>query len=146
MSGKSTYLRTIGIAATLTRAINTCPAASWDGRPFRVRSLIGRTDDLSAGKSYYQVEADGVVELLDESEEALPTLFLLDKLLRGTNTIERLAAGEAVIRALLTPHVTGNPHAAIVATHDGELVSKLEGLYTPVHFREMMTDDCRHLL
>jgi DNA mismatch repair ATPase MutS len=136
MSGKSTYLRTVGIAAVLARAFNTCPAASWEGRSFRVRSLIGRNDDLSTGKSYYQVEADGVVGLLKDAAEDLPTLFLLDELLRGTNTIERLAAGEAVLRALLACHGGSSPHAVIVATHDGELVSMLSDLYVPFHFRE----------
>ena len=136
MSGKSTYLRTVGVAAVLARAINTCPAAAWSGRAFRVRSLIGRSDDLAAGKSYYQVEADGVVGLLADALEERPTLFLLDELLRGTNTVERLAAGEAVLRALLTDHAGRSPHVVIVATHDGELVSMLEGLYLPYHFRE----------
>jgi hypothetical protein len=136
MSGKSTYLRPAGIAAVLSRAINTCPAASWEGAPLRVRSLIGRSDDLSAGKSYYQVEADGVVALLADAQQHIPTLFLLDELLRGTNTIERLAAGEAVSRALLSGHDGCSPHAVIVATHDGELVTLLVDLSTPIHFRE----------
>ena len=136
MSGKSTYLRTIGIAAVLARALNSCPARSWHGGAFRVRSLIGRNDDLAAGKSYYQVEADGVVAMLHDATASQPTLFLLDELLRGTNTIERLAAGEAVLRALLTAHGVASPHAVIVATHDGELVSMLADCYAPFHFRE----------
>lgn len=136
MSGKSTYLRTIGIAAVLARALNSCPATSWQGGGFRVRSLIGRNDDLAAGKSYYQVEADGVVAMLRDASSAQPTLFLLDELLRGTNTIERLAAGEAVLRALLATHEGGSPHVAIVATHDGELVAMLADGYAPYHFRE----------
>ncbi len=136
MSGKSTYLRTVGVAMVLGRALNTCPATSWRGPGFRVRSLIGRSDDLSAGKSYYQVEAEGVVELLRRSREDPPTLFLLDELLRGTNTIERLAAGEAVLRALLEESGDGVRHTVVVATHDGELVSLLADCYEPWHFRE----------
>jgi len=141
MSGKSTYLRTVGIAAVLARALNTCPAASWEGRSFRIRSLIGRNDDLATGRSYYQVEVDGVVGLLNDAREDLSTLFLLDEILRGTNTIERLAAGEAVLRALLADHGGASPHVVIVATHDGELVSMLEGLYAPFHFRETIGPD-----
>ncbi|MDX2059640.1 MAG: hypothetical protein SFV24_17650 [Gemmatimonadales bacterium] len=136
MSGKSTYLRTIGVAAVLARTLETCPARSWEGRSFRVRSLIGRNDDLAAGKSYYQVEADGVVALLHAAASDRPTLFLLDELLRGTNTVERLAAGEAVLRSLLAGHAGHSPHVVVVATHDGELVQLLEGLYQPFHFRE----------
>ncbi len=144
MSGKSTYIRTVGIAAVLARGLNTCPAASWVGRPFRVRSLIGRNDDLAAGKSYYQVEADGVVTMLNESRQDLPTLFLLDELLRGTNTVERLAAGEAVLRSLVADHAATSPHVVMVATHDGELVSMLAGLYAPFHFRETIAPDGLH--
>jgi hypothetical protein len=141
MSGKSTYLRTVGIAAVLARALKSCPAAAWQGEVFRVRSLIGRNDDLAAGKSYYQVEADGVVSMLHDAASPHPTLFLLDELLRGTNTIERLAAGEAVLRALLAAHPDGSPHVVIVATHDGELVSMLADGYAPFHFRETIGPD-----
>lgn len=138
MSGKSTYLRSVGIAAVLARSLNTCPATSWRGALFRVQSLIGRADDLAAGKSYYQVEADGVVAMLRHADADEPTIFILDELLRGTNTIERLAAGEAVLRGLLAPRASGNPHVVIVATHDGELVTMLDGLYGPWHFRETL--------
>jgi len=140
MSGKSTYLRTLGLAAVLARTLDTCPATSWTGAAFQVRSLIGRNDDLATGKSYYQVEAEGVVEMLRQAQSSVPTLFLLDELLRGTNTVERLAAGEAVLRGLLDATNGVSPHMVVVATHDGELVSMLQELYTPVHFRETVTD------
>jgi hypothetical protein len=144
MSGKSTYLRSIGIAAVLARAINTCPATSWDGQYFRVRSLMDRHDDLAAGKSYYQVEADGVVEMLHDAAGREPTLFLLDELLRGTNTVERLAAGEAVLRAFLDEAGEEARHVVMVATHDGELVTMLGGSYVPFHFRETVAADGLH--
>lgn len=140
MAGKSTYLRSIGIAAVLANAIGTCPASSWRGRPLRVRSLIGRADDLAAGKSYYQVEADGVVALLGDAARMEPTLFILDELLRGTNTVERLAAGEAVLRAMLTQTPSAR-HVVLVATHDGELVGLLRDCYASVHFRETIGSD-----
>jgi hypothetical protein len=144
MSGKSTYLRSMGIAAVLARAINTCPATSWEGRLFRVRSLMDRHDDLAAGKSYYQVEADGVVAMLSDATSNAPTLFLLDELLRGTNTVERLAAGEAVLRAFLHRPEGLAPHVVMVATHDGELVAMLGDSYAPFHFRETVTEDGLH--
>ena len=139
MAGKSTYLRSVGVAAVLARAIGTCPATQWAVPERAVRSLIGRNDDLLAGKSYYQVEADGVVALLNQAEGETATLFLLDELLRGTNTVERLAAGEAVLRALLDPGEMPPRHAVVVATHDGELVGMLADLYRPWHFREHIT-------
>ena len=58
MSGKSTLLRTVGITVVLAQTINTCLASSCDAPVLRVRSLMGRADDLIAGKSYYLVEAE----------------------------------------------------------------------------------------
>lgn len=141
MSGKSTYLRTIGVAAVLARAIGTCPAASWRGPTFRVRTLMGRSDSLVAGKSYYQVEAEVVAGMLRDARGERPTLFLIDELLRGTNTVERLAAGEVILRALLGHDAHRSRHCAVVATHDGELVGMLEGWYAPFHFRESVTTE-----
>lgn len=132
MTGKSTYLRTVGLAAGLAAALELCPADAWRGRRFGVRSLIGRADDLHTGRSYYLVEAERVVELLGIADLATPMMFLLDELLRGTNTIERLAAGEAILRRL----VQGGANVALVATHDGELVGMLADRYRPWHFAE----------
>ncbi len=139
MAGKSTYLRTIGIAAVLARALHTVPAVSWTGPIVRVRSLMGRADQLAAGKSYYQVEVESVIHHLECAAQPLPTLFLLDELLRGTNTVERLAAGEAVLLFLLERQ-NGRPvpHRVMVATHDAELVHRRAGTYVPWHFRETL--------
>jgi hypothetical protein len=136
MSGKSTYLRAAGVAAVLAHALDTCPASAWTGRTVRVRSLIGRADDLASGRSYYMVEAEGVVGLLHDAETAPPTLYLLDELLRGTNTVERIAAGEAVVRALAAPNGVSRGHTVLVATHDGELVTLLRDRFAACHFRE----------
>ncbi len=133
MTGKSTYLRAVGIAVVLARTLNTCPAAEYNGHTWRVRSLIGRSDDLSTGTSYYFAEARRIVELLNDAEHQPATVFLLDELLRGTNTIERLAAGEAVLRGLIAPSLA---HSVLVATHDGELVARLADCYSAWHFRE----------
>jgi hypothetical protein len=141
MAGKSTYLRTVGVAAVLVRAIDTCPAIHWGLPTLAVRSLIGRADNLRAGKSYYQVEADRAVALLRQSQGPVPTLFLLDELLRGTNTIERLAAGEAILRALLDAGEGPARHVVLVATHDGELVGMVADRYRAWHFRETITPE-----
>ena len=136
MSGKSTYLRSAGVAAVLAVALDLCPATRWSGRALRVRSLIGRADDLASGRSYYMVEAEGVVGLLHDAMAAPPTLYLLDELLRGTNTVERIAAGEAVVRTLLAPGGAPSRHTVFVATHDGELTELLGDVLAPCHFRE----------
>ncbi len=134
MSGKSTFLRTIGLTAVLAQTLNTCPARNFSGPRLKVRSAIGRSDDLSSGKSYYLVEVEAVLDLLRRSTSSDPHLFLFDELFRGTNTVERLAAGEAVLIALPVDSQGEARHFVIAATHDIELVGMLEGAYEPYHF------------
>src|SRR5204863_8570228 len=122
MSGKSTFLRTIGVNAVLAQTINTCLAARYEAPVYRVRTCIGMADELTAGKSYYLVEVESVLALVKASDAREPHLFIFDELFRGTNAVERIAAGEAVLRALIAD---GKPHVVLAATHDGELVDLL---------------------
>jgi hypothetical protein len=101
MSGKSTFLRTVGVTTILAQTINTCLATAYEAPIFKVQSCIGRTDDLLAGKSYYIVEVEALLQLVRSSTEAAPHLFLLDELFRGTNAVERIAAGQAVLAELV---------------------------------------------
>lgn len=135
MSGKSTFLRTVGVNALLARTIQTVRAERWEGSPLAVRSCIGRSDSLLEGKSYYLAEVEGVRDLLDASGGVQPVLFILDELFRGTNTIERIAAARAVLEALDVA-----PHLVLVATHDIELLRWLSPRYEAWHFREQVAD------
>ena len=134
MSGKSTFLRTVGVAAVMGQTINTCLAAEYAAPVFHVRSCIGRTDDLLAGKSYYIVEVESLLELVQAGASPAPHLFLLDELFRGTNAVERIAAGQAVLEELLDGESGRTPHVVLAATHDAELVDLLSGTYTAFHF------------
>ena len=96
MSGKSTFLRTVGVNVVLAQTINTCLARAYQAPVYQVRSCLGRADDLLAGKSYYLVEVESILSLVLVSDRTEPHLFLLDELFRGTNAVERIAAGEAV--------------------------------------------------
>jgi hypothetical protein len=134
MSGKSTFLRTVGVSAVLAQTINTCLATDYEAPVFCVRSCIGRADDLLAGKSYYLVEVEALLELVRASGDRIPHLFLLDELFRGTNAVERIAAGEAVLRELIVDGRDFKPHIVLAATHDGELVDLLRDRYAADHF------------
>ncbi len=60
-----TFLRTIGVNAVLAQTVNTCLATAYRAPVFTVRSVIGRSDDLMTGKSYYRDEVEAVLaELL----------------------------------------------------------------------------------
>jgi hypothetical protein len=140
MSGKSTFLRTVGVCAVFAEALDLCPAKSFRAPSLSVHTCIGRMDDLASGRSYYLAEVERVLVLLNRAATAGAHLFLFDELFRGTNTVERLAAGEAVLRAIVDRGRDAINHV-IVATHDGELVTMLAGLYRPIHFQESITSD-----
>jgi DNA mismatch repair ATPase MutS len=141
MSGKTTFLRTIGVTAVLAQTINTCLASSYEAPVYHVRSCIGRSDDLLSGKSYYMAEVDAVLALVRASARQEPHLFLFDELFRGTNAVERVAAGEAVLAELLSPREWPAQHVVIAATHDGELVDLLRERYAPYHFTDRVEGD-----
>jgi MutS domain V len=134
MSGKTTFLRTLGVTVVLAQTINTCFAAIYEAPVLHVRSCIGRADDLSHGKSYYQVEVEAVLALVQASRAREPHLFLFDELFRGTNAVERIAAAEAVLNEL----TANRTHIIVTATHDGELVDLLRHSYVPYHFTDSL--------
>ena len=70
MSGKSTFLRTVGVTAVLAQTLNTCLAAKYQAPVFNVRSCIGRSDDLLTGRSYYIVEVESLLELVSASSDS----------------------------------------------------------------------------
>lgn len=142
MSGKTTFLRTLGTAVVMAQTINTCAARAYDAPVLVVRSCIGRADDPSTGKSYYLVEVEAVLDLVRASATDVPHLMLFDELFRGTNTVERIAAGEAVLVSLLetTAGRDRSPHLVVAATHDQELVDLLRATYAPYHFADTIDD------
>ncbi len=145
MSGKSTLLRTVGVAVLMAETLNTAPAQRYVGPSRMVRSCIGRADDLLSGRSYYLTEVERVLALLAATQRDTPHLLLFDELFRGTNTVERIAAGEAVLRALVQPGADGRvPHLVLAATHDGELVELLADAYAPWHYSETLDADGLH--
>ena len=130
MSGKSTFLRTVGVNVVLAQTLNTCLARAYDAPVYRVRSCIGRADDLVSGKSYYLVEVESVLALVDATERTEPQLFIFDELFRGTNAVERISAAVAVLEVLVGGR---KPHVVLAATHDGELVDILHEQYVVCH-------------
>jgi len=140
MSGKSTLLRTVGVNAVLAQTIHTCLAEKYAAPIFTLRSCIGRSDDLLTGKSYYIVEVESLIDLVRASQGDAPHLFLLDEMFRGTNAVERIAAGQAVLRELVDSG-DARRHVVLAATHDGELVDLLPDRFDAVHFGDTVGDD-----
>jgi MutS-like protein len=141
MSGKTTFLKAVGVNAILAQAINTCLATSYEAPMLRVQSCIGRADDLIAGKSYYIVEVEQVLARVRASTEAAQHLFLFDELFRGTNAVERIAAAESVLRELVERAGHRTSHSVLAATHDAELVELLDDFYSACHFTDTIGPD-----
>jgi hypothetical protein len=141
MSGKTTFIRTVGVNVVLGQAINTCFADRYEAPVFRVRSCIGTSDDLLAGESYYGAEVDAVLAVVAASRSPVGTLFLFDELFRGTNALERIAAAEAVLHELIDDRITPKPHVVLAASHDIELVGYLTGVYAAFHFADGVGPD-----
>ena len=134
MSGKSTFLRAIGVNLALACAGGPVTASALEMRPFRLFTSIRVTDSVTDGISYFYAEVKRLRALLDALRApGPPVFFLIDEIFRGTNNRERLIGSRAYIRAL-----AGNNGVGAIATHDLELVrlaDELSGIAN-YHFAE----------
>lgn len=122
-----------------TRSV--CLASDYHAPVFSVRSCIGRSDNLLSGKSYYVAEVETLLALVKASTGPTSHLFLLDELFRGTNAVERIAAGQAVLLHLVSNAGRAHRHVVIAATHDGELVDLVADKYRAFHFGDVVGPD-----
>lgn len=134
MSGKTSFIRTIGINAICALTINTCFARTLSLTQMRVYSAIRISDDLLNDKSYYFEEVLTVKEMIEQGRIHSPCLFLLDEIFKGTNTVERISAGKAVLASLAKNNMV------FVSTHDVELADLLQQEYNLFHFSEQVSD------
>lgn len=134
-SGKSTWLKVCAINVLLAQTIHTCTAAGYHCSFFRLYSSMALRDDIGSGESYYIVEIRSLKRILDAAEGKPGVFCVIDEVLRGTNTLERIAASSEVLSLL-----SRKGCLCMAATHDLELVQLLDGIYTPYHFQENITD------
>jgi DNA mismatch repair ATPase MutS len=131
MSGKTTFIRTIGINTILAQTINTVCARKFTTPVLKVHSAIKISDDLLDDTSYYFQEVKTMKKMIVASESASQNLFLLDEIFKGTNTIERIASGKAVLS-----YLSQNSNLVLVSTHHLELIDLLTDSYDYFHFSE----------
>ncbi|MCF2503858.1 DNA mismatch repair protein MutS [Dyadobacter sp. CY107] len=118
MSGKSTFLRTIGLNFVLAQIGAVVSAKTFKCAPVRVFSSMRTQDSLEESTSSFYAELKRLrklLELADENDSA-PVFYLLDEILKGTNSSDRHRGAEALIRQLHTKKASG-----LVSTHDLEL-------------------------
>ena len=143
MSGKSTFLRTIGINTCLAQAGGPVCAASFRWSLVRIGSCIRVDDSLDGGLSFFYAEVKRLKKILDSTRDmnGPPVLWLIDEVFKGTNNRERLIGGRALIAAL-----AGGNGFGLVTTHDLELAELERQLptVTNVHFQETVAKGALH--
>ena len=136
-SGKSTFLKTVEICALLAQTIQTVPAKKYSAERYRIYSSMSLRDDLENGESYYMVEIRSIKRILEAAKEpGTKVLCLVDEVLRGTNTVERIAAASEIMRSF-----TGENILCFAATHDIELTQLLADVYDNYHFEEQIENN-----
>jgi DNA mismatch repair ATPase MutS len=134
MSGKSTLLRAVGVNVVLALAGGVVRAASLTLTPVSLGATMRVQDSLQAGRSRFFAEVTKVRQLRDiAASGGPPLLFLLDELFSGTNSADRVAGAEGVVRALVAAGAVG-----FVTTHDLSLTAVTDHLpgAVNVHFRD----------
>lgn len=135
-SGKSTFLKTAALQALMAQTVHTVLASEYEARYFRVFSSMALSDDIMSEESYYMVEIRSLKRILDQVSGEPPIFCCVDEVLRGTNTIERVAASSQILKCM-----AGMKLMCMAATHDIELTWILENVYRNCHFEEEITDD-----
>jgi ABC-type multidrug transport system fused ATPase/permease subunit len=135
MSGKSTFLKSIGINLALCFAGGVVCASRFQTKLYKIYTCINISDSVTDGISYFYAEVKRLKNLLNEikAENSLPVFYLIDEIFRGTNNLERLIGSRSYIKSLAGLNGTG-----LISTHDLELI-KLEKEISKVnnyHFKE----------
>ncbi|HEU4411461.1 MAG TPA: DNA mismatch repair protein MutS [Polyangiaceae bacterium] len=134
MSGKSTLLRSMGVAVVLARAGAPAPAASLEVSALALQTSMRVRDSLAAGVSHFYAELLALRRVVEAAEGGAPVFFLLDEILHGTNSRERHLGAKSVIK-----HLLGLGALGAVSTHDtalSDLVDESGGHVRPVHLLE----------
>lgn len=137
-SGKSTFLKTVALNALFADSLNTCFADSFSLEDFCVFSSMSLRDDLQHKDSYFMVEIKALKRIFDFAKENpdRKLLCFVDEVLRGTNTIERIASCTQILKKINEINIL-----CFAATHDIELTDLLNDSYDNYHFDEQIIDN-----
>ncbi|SUI96969.1 DNA mismatch repair protein mutS [Sphingobacterium spiritivorum] len=123
MAGKSTFLRTIGINAVLAYSGAPVCASSLELPIYKLITYMRIKDNLNESTSTFKAELDRMKYILDTVDQDKDSFFLIDEMLRGTNSVDKYLGSRAIIKKLISMDGKG-----MVATHDLQL-STLEAEY-----------------
>ena len=132
-------MRTLGINLVLANLGLAPFAKRFHIGPFRLFTSMRNTDNLGENVSSFYAELARIKGLLDQSTKGRPIFFLLDEILKGTNTTDRIMGSEALIRQLL-----GSDCKGVISTHDielSELETRIPSLVNYSFHSEIMEDE-----
>lgn len=138
MSGKTTFMRTLGINMVMANVGLGPMAESFILGPFQLFTSMRNSDNLGESVSSFYAELARIKQLLSKAEEGDTVFFFLDEILKGTNTADRIMGSEALIRQLAASNCKG-----IISTHDielSQLQNNLEYLVNKSFHSEIMDD------
>ncbi len=138
MAGKSTFIRSIGVNAVLAQCGAPVRALGMRLSSLRVAASICILDSLSGGVSRFYAEIRRIKVIVGLAEGSAPVLFLLDELLSGTNSHDRLIGTEFVLRQLVEHGAIG-----IVSTHDlalAQIPEAMNSVAFNAHFADRLED------
>jgi DNA mismatch repair ATPase MutS len=116
MSGKTTFMRTVGINMVLVNLGLRPFAEEFICGPFELYTSMRNTDSLGESVSSFYAELARIRQVLEAAENGTSVFYLMDEILKGTNTTDRIMGSEALIRQLSATNAKG-----IISTHDIEL-------------------------
>ncbi len=135
-SGKSTFMKALAVNVILAQTINTASAKEFAiPDMLRVMSSMALRDDIISGESYYIREINHLRNMIDKINDDTPIFILIDEILKGTNSIERVAASYGVLRYLINKNTY-----VVVATHDISLVELVKDRYKCYYFGSEIID------
>ncbi|MDP3468861.1 MAG: DNA mismatch repair protein MutS [Daejeonella sp.] len=113
MAGKSTFLRTLGINSVLALSGAPSCASSMEVSNMLIFTYMRIRDSLNESTSTFKAELDRLQALIKMLDSSGKVYFLIDEMLRGTNSVDKYLGSKAVIEKLISQKAVG-----IVATHD----------------------------
>ena len=136
MSGKSTFLRMIGINVLFAQTFYFALASEYKAPLLNIVTSISPKDDITLGKSYYLAEVEAILRIINSLDNKVKLLCIIDEIFRGTNPIERISSSTAILN-----YINNRDAITFVATHDKELTDSLKNSYDFYYFSEYV--DCK---
>jgi DNA mismatch repair ATPase MutS len=138
MSGKTTFIRTIGINQLLAQTLGVCFASKYEAPICNILSAIHIEDNLKDSKSYFKKELDTFLEIIDAtSKSKIHNLILIDEPLKGTNHKQSIAITYSVSK-----YLNSNKNTLIVTTHSLKLAELLSNdNYISYYFDEEIIEN-----